>query len=162
MYGVKLSCGHIAKSVPWQVTGCEHSGIMACSGDPTNFKCKEVCGGRTTCCSRTCKSRCYECQKVTRDNAAPGAGALPPVRTHHKSHACERTLKCRHLCGFACSSDHSCNPKCSQSCQKECWEPFPPCMEPCEWRCPHHSCPVVCGSVSFHGRVGISSLETNL
>jgi hypothetical protein len=21
-------------------------------------------------------------------------------------------------------------------------------MEPCEWRCPHHSCPVVCGSVS--------------
>jgi hypothetical protein len=21
-------------------------------------------------------------------------------------------------------------------------------MEPCEWRCSHHSCPVVCGSVS--------------
>jgi hypothetical protein len=24
-------------------------------------------------------------------------------------------------------------------------------MEPCEWRCSHHSCPVVCGSVSWRG-----------
>ncbi|KAI9451304.1 hypothetical protein BJY52DRAFT_119999 [Lactarius psammicola] len=173
VYGVKLPCGHIAKSIPChklenletvkcvarvskRLPGCEHNGTMACSGDPTNFECKEVCGGHTTCCGRTCKSRCHECQNVTRDSAAPGARSLPPVRTHHKSHACERTLKCQHLCGLACSSDHSCNSKCSQSCrqrcghqkcQKECWEPCPPCMEPCEWRCPHHSCPVVCGSI---------------
>ncbi|KAH9048674.1 hypothetical protein EDB83DRAFT_2507364 [Lactarius deliciosus] len=173
MYNVKLPCGHITKSVPChklgnletvkcvaqvskRLPGCEHSGVMACSGDPTNFECKEVCGGQTTCCSRTCKSRCHECQKVTRDNAAPRTGALRPVRTHHKSHPCERTLKCQHMCGLACSSDHSCNPKCPQSCrqrcghqkcQKECWEPCPPCMEPCEWRCPHHTCPVVCGSI---------------
>ncbi|KAH9048672.1 hypothetical protein EDB83DRAFT_2553548 [Lactarius deliciosus] len=129
---------------------------MPCSWDPSNLACKEVCGSQTTCCSRMCKSRCHECQKVTRDNAAPGAGALPPVRTHHKSHPCERTLKCQHMCGLACSSDHSCNPKCSQSCrqrcdhqkcQKGCWEPCPPCMKPCKWRCPHHSCPVVCGSI---------------
>ncbi|KAI9445912.1 hypothetical protein H4582DRAFT_1804013 [Lactarius indigo] len=178
VYDVELPCGHVAKSVPFDVLsshrlgnletvkcvaqvpkrlpGCEHSGIMGCSRDPTNFECKEICGSQTTCCSRTCKSRCHECQQVTRDNATPGAGALPLVRTHHKSHLCERTLKCRHLCGLACSSNHSCNPKCSQSCrqrcghqkcQKECWEPCPPCMEPCEWRCPHHSCPVVCGSI---------------
>ncbi|KAH8981146.1 hypothetical protein EDB92DRAFT_2055683 [Lactarius akahatsu] len=173
VYNVKLPCGHTVKSVPChkigiletvkcvaqvskRLPGCEHSGIMACSGDPTNFECKEVCGGDTSCCGRTCKSRCYECQKVTRDSAAPRAGAVPPVRTHHTSHSCERTLKCRHLCGLACSSDHSCNPKCSQSCrqqcghqrcQKECWEPCPPCMEPCEWRCSHHTCPVVCGSI---------------
>ncbi|KAH9170426.1 hypothetical protein EDB89DRAFT_1304023 [Lactarius sanguifluus] len=173
MYNVKLPCGHITKSVPChklgnletvkcvaqvskRLPGCEHSGVMSCSGDPTNFECKERCGGQTTCCSRTCKSRCHECQKVTRDHAAPGAGALPPVRTHHKSHPCERTLKCQHMCGLACSSDHSCNPKCSQSCrtrcghqkcQKECWEPCPPCMKPCKWRCPHHSCPVVCGLI---------------
>ncbi|KAI9445926.1 hypothetical protein H4582DRAFT_1805091 [Lactarius indigo] len=178
VYNVKLPCGHIARSVPLdaysshklgnletikcvaqvpkRLPGCEHSGVMACSADPTNFECKEVCGGHTTCCGRTCKSRCHECQKVTRDNAAPGAGALRPVRTHHKSHPCERTLKCQHMCGLACSSDHSCNPKCSQSCrqqcghqkcQKGCWEPCPPCMESCEWRCPHHTCPVVCGSI---------------
>ncbi|KAH8997121.1 hypothetical protein EDB86DRAFT_926966 [Lactarius hatsudake] len=171
MYNIKLPCGHIAKSVPChklgkletvycvaqvskRLPGCEHNGIMACSADPTNFKCNQVCGGETTCCSRTCKSRCHECQKVTRENVAPGA--VPPVRTHHKIHPCERTLKCQHLCGLACSSDHSCNPNCSQSCrqrcghqkcQKECWEPCPPCMELCEWCCPHHSCPVVCGSI---------------
>ncbi|KAH9007625.1 hypothetical protein EDB83DRAFT_2236280 [Lactarius deliciosus] len=178
IYNIKLPCGHIAKSVPFdaysshklgkletvncvaqvskRLPGCEHNGIMACSADPTNFECNQVCGGETTCCSRTCKSRCHECQKVTRDNAAPRAGAVRPVRTHHKSHPCERTLKCQHLCGLACSSDHSCNPKCSQSCrqrcghqkcQKKCWKPCPPCMEPCEWCCPHHSCPVVCGSI---------------
>ncbi|KAH9043919.1 hypothetical protein EDB85DRAFT_732741 [Lactarius pseudohatsudake] len=173
MYNVKLPCGHIVKSVPChqlgnletvkcvaqvskRLPGCEHSGIMACDGDPTDFECKEICGGQTACCSRMCKSRCHECQEITRDNAAPRAGAVPPVRTHHKSHPCERMLKCQHFCGLACSSDHSCNPKCPQSCrqrcghqicQKECWEPCPPCMEPCEWRCSHHSCPVVCGSI---------------
>ncbi|KAH9170429.1 hypothetical protein EDB89DRAFT_1304426 [Lactarius sanguifluus] len=173
MYDVELPCGHIAKSVPChklgnlktvkciaqvskRLPGCEHSVTMACDGDPTDFECKEICGGETTCCSRTCKSRCHECQKVTRDSAAPRAGAVPPVRTHHRSHPCERTLKCQHLCGLACSSDHSCNPKCPQSCrqrcdhqkcQKECWEPCPPCMEPCEWCCPHHLCPVICSRV---------------
>ncbi|KAH9032058.1 AAA domain-containing protein [Lactarius pseudohatsudake] len=164
MYNVKLPCGHIVKSVPWTVKcvaqvlkrlpGCEHSGIMACSGDPTNFECKELCGGDTTCCGRTCKSRCYECQKVTRDNAAPRAGAVPPVRTHHTMPT---------LCGLACSSDHSCNPKCSlvvsaavwpSEMPKECWEPCPPCMghicsrlpcdKACEWRLEcGHRCPSI-------------------
>ncbi|KAH9052543.1 hypothetical protein EDB87DRAFT_1570453 [Lactarius vividus] len=178
MYKVELPCGHIAKSIPFdtysshklenletfkcfvrvskRLPGCEHSVTMACSGDPSIFVCREICGGHAACCGRTCKSRCHECQEVTRNNAAPDAGALPPVRTHHKSHPCERTLKCRHLCGLACSSDHSCNPRCPQSCRqrcshqickKECWEPCPPCMEPCEWRCSHHTCPVVCGSI---------------
>ncbi|KAI9431022.1 hypothetical protein H4582DRAFT_1335637 [Lactarius indigo] len=172
-YGVKLLCGHIVKSIPChklenleavkcfaqvskRLPGCEHNGIMTCSADPANFECNKVCGSQTTCCGRTCKSRCHECQKVTRDNAAPDAGALSPVRTHHRSHPCERTLKCQHLCGLACSSDHLCNQTCSQSCrqrcchqkcQKECWEPCPPCMKSCEWRCLHHSCPVVCGSI---------------
>jgi hypothetical protein len=154
----------VSKRLP----GCEHRGTMACSRDPAEFECKEVCGGTTTCCGRTCKSRCHECQEVTRDAAIPGANALPPVRTHHESHPCERTIKCQHFCGLPCSSEHSCNPKCPkpcrqrcghQKCKKQCWDPCPPCMEPCEWRCDHHSCPVVCGSVSFHGRVAL--LETN-
>ncbi|KAH8998206.1 hypothetical protein EDB86DRAFT_3148849 [Lactarius hatsudake] len=175
MYNVRLPCGHIVKSVPChelenletikcfvpvskRLPGCEHCVTMACCGDPSNLRvvCKEICGGYNACCGRTCKSRCHECQEVTRDSAAPRARAVPRVRTHHKSHPCERTLKCQHLCGLACSSDHSCNIKCLQSCrqrcghqkcQKECWEPCSPCMEPCEWRCPHHLCPVVCGSI---------------
>ncbi|KAH9014346.1 hypothetical protein EDB85DRAFT_875353 [Lactarius pseudohatsudake] len=173
IYNVRLPCGHIVKSVPChklenletikcfvpvskRLPGCEHCVTIACSGDPSNLVCKEICGGYNACCGRTCKSRCHECQEVTRDSAAPRARAVPPVRTHHKSHPCERTLKCQHLCGLACSSDHSCNSKCRQSCrrqcghqkcQQECWEPCSPCMEPCEWRCPHYTCPVVCGSI---------------
>jgi hypothetical protein len=146
---------------------------MACSNDSTDFDCKEVCRGIMTCCGRTCKSRCHDCQRVTLENTDPDAGMLYPGRTRHKGHPCERTLKCQHLCGLDCSSssDHSCNPKCSQSCRqqcghqkckKKCWEPCPLCMKPCEWRCSHHSCPVACGSVSFRGMTGISSLGTNL
>ncbi|KAI9431019.1 hypothetical protein H4582DRAFT_1823204 [Lactarius indigo] len=171
MYGVKLPCGHTATSgsrqsnletircfarVSKRLPGCEHYAIMACSADPADVECNQVCGGQTTCCGRTCKSRCYDCQTITRDNVAPGAGALRLVRMHHQSHPCERALKCQHLCGLVCSSDHLCDPTCSQSCrqrcghqkcQKGCWEPCSPCMKPCEWRCSHHSCPVVCGSI---------------
>ncbi|KAF8265013.1 hypothetical protein EI94DRAFT_400563 [Lactarius quietus] len=173
IYDVKLPCGHIAESIPChklekldtvycvaqvskRLPGCEHSGIMACSKDPAQFECNEICGGNTTCCGRICKARCHECQKVTRENADPDADTLPAGRTHHQSHPCERPLKCQHLCGLRCSSDHPCNPKCSkpcrqrcahQNCKKKCSEPCPPCMEPCKWRCPHHSCPLVCGSI---------------
>ena len=134
---------------------CEHSGTMACGRDPATFTCKEVCGGLTTCCSRLCTSRCHECQKVTKEKTL--AIFRPFIRAHHRDHSCQRLLKCQHLCGLPCSPDHSCNPKCPQACrqrcdhrecEKPCWEPCPPCMEPCQWHCPHHSCPVVCGSVS--------------
>jgi hypothetical protein len=132
---------------------CEHKSIMACGKDPATFTCNEVCGGMTTCCSRKCMSRCHECRTITKEKTTTRS----MVRSHHRDHACQRLLKCQHLCGLPCSSDHSCNPKCSQACRqrcshqqckKPCWEPCPPCMEPCLWRCSHHSCPVVCGSVS--------------
>ncbi|KAI0294246.1 hypothetical protein B0F90DRAFT_1758208 [Multifurca ochricompacta] len=185
VYDVKLPCGHTAKSVPWQIAsdtpalsshmlnklesikcivqvlkrlpGCEHSAMMGCGQDRAKFTCKEICGGLMTCCSRTCPSRCHECQSVTQGQA--GAVRITSghsARTHHLSHPCQRLLKCQHLCGLPCSSDHSCNPQCAGSCrqrcshrkcEKPCWEPCPPCMEPCEWRCPHQSCPVVCGSI---------------
>ncbi|KAH8998227.1 hypothetical protein EDB86DRAFT_2828512 [Lactarius hatsudake] len=35
--------------VPKRLLGCEHSGVMACGRDPTNFECKELCGSQTTC-----------------------------------------------------------------------------------------------------------------
>jgi hypothetical protein len=133
---------------------CEHSAIIACSKDPASFTCKEVCGGMTTCCSRQCTSRCHECQMVTKEKTT--AVSLPLVRSHHRDHACQRLLKCQHLCGLPCSSDHPCSPKCSQACRqrcshqeckKQCWKPCPPCRVPCEWRCSHHWCPLMCGSV---------------
>ena len=138
-----------------RLPNCEHSATMACSSDPTTFKCKEVCRGLTTCCSRRCTSRCDGCQKVTKDKSV--GASRPLVRTHHVDHACERLLKCQHSCGLPCSSDHSCNPRCQKTCRqhcghrkcgKPCEEPCPPCLRPCEWRCSHHSCPVVCGLVS--------------
>ncbi|KAH8976901.1 hypothetical protein EDB92DRAFT_1938185 [Lactarius akahatsu] len=144
MYDVRLPCGHIVKSVPChklenletikcfvpvskRLPGCEHCVTIACSGDPSNLVCKEICGGYNACCGRTCKSRCHECQEVTRDNAAPRARAIPRCN-----------LKCLESCRQRCGH---------QKCQKECWEPCSPCMEPCEWRCPHHLCPVVCSSI---------------
>jgi hypothetical protein len=84
----KLDTVYCVAQVSKRLPGCEHSGTMNCSSDPTNFACMEVCRGNTTCCGRTCKSRCHECQKVTRDNAAPDVDALRPVRTHHTSHLC--------------------------------------------------------------------------
>ncbi len=138
-----------------RLPGCEHSATMACSRDPATVMCKEICGGSTTCCSRRCTSRCHECQKVTKEKTA--GDSRPSARAYHRDHPCQWLLKCQHLCGLPCSSDHSCNPKCPQGgrqrcshrkCDKPCWKPCPPCMEPCEWRCPHHECPVVCGSVS--------------
>ncbi|KAI9445910.1 hypothetical protein H4582DRAFT_515802 [Lactarius indigo] len=76
MYDVELPCGHIAKSVPChelgnlgtiecvaqvskRLPGCEHSITTACGVDPSSFECMEICGNQTTCCSRTCKSRCH-------------------------------------------------------------------------------------------------------
>jgi hypothetical protein len=153
-----LSAINCVANVSKRLPGCEHSAVMACSLDPAAFTCKEVCGGLTQCCSRTCTSQCHVCQKVTKEKAAAGSQRSQRLdRTHHGDHACQRLLKCQHFCGLPCSSNHSCNPKCPEACrqrcghrkcEKPCWEPCPPCMEPCEWRCLHQSCPVVCGSVS--------------
>ena len=148
--GIVECIAKVSKRLP----ECEHSAIIACSEDPASFTCEEVCGGMTTCCSRPCMSRCHECQTVTKERAA--ARSLPLVRSHHREHACQRLLKCQHLCGLLCSPDHSCNPKCPQACRqrcshreckKQCSKPCPPCTGPCEWRCYHHWCPLMCGSV---------------
>ncbi|KAI0261395.1 hypothetical protein BC834DRAFT_478813 [Gloeopeniophorella convolvens] len=173
VYDVQLPCGHTASPIPChmleklsrvdckapvlkRLPGCEHSATMACSRDPATFVCKEVCGGTTTCCSRKCTARCHECQKETRAKVHGRGPGTALQRIHHRSHACQRVLKCQHACDLPCSSEHQCNPKCGRACrqrcahrkcEKPCWEPCPPCMEPCAWSCPHASCPVVCGSI---------------
>lgn len=137
---------------------CEHSATIGCSEDPATVVCTSVCSGQLGCCARPCRSKCSECQGITKAamaTDAPVTGRIP--RSHHRSHPCERLLYCQHLCGLACSKNHECNTKCSQKCRQTCshsscpapcWKPCAPCMEPCEWICQHFSCSVLCGSVS--------------
>ncbi|KDQ62856.1 hypothetical protein JAAARDRAFT_202408 [Jaapia argillacea MUCL 33604] len=170
---VKLPCGHIAKSkipchqmdnlaaipcrerVVKRLPHCEHSAKVQCHQDPATVVCKETCNGQMGCCSRTCKSRCSDCQYLSRATPAPNPQG-PVARSRHRPHPCERSLYCEHRCGLDCSERHECSTDCRQSCRqicshhtcpKPCSDPCPPCMEPCGWRCIHHSCPVACGSI---------------
>lgn len=135
---------------------CEHTAEMSCCQDGSSIRCKELCGEALTCCSKTCKSACSDCQAAT---VGPALSATKTriARTAHISHPCDRLLYCQHQCGLPCSQDHHCNLRCDKPCRqqcihykcpKPCSEPCAPCMEPCPWMCAHHACPVVCGSVS--------------
>ncbi|KAI0956522.1 hypothetical protein AcW1_005178 [Taiwanofungus camphoratus] len=167
---IRLPCGHFKDKVAChlldkletikcqervikQLPRCEHQAILPCCQSPASFQCKEPCGGALSCCSKTCKSRCSDCQK-----ASGGMSSIISLvqRTAHITHPCDRSLYCEHPCGLDCSQDHHCNDNCKQKCRqlcshhecpKPCSEPCAPCMEPCTWICAHQSCPVVCGSI---------------
>ena len=154
-----------------QLPHCEHSAVMPCHQDPETFHCTEPCRGVLSCCSRTCKAVCSECQKVTIERTESTVPTGKITRTSHRTHPCERMLYCQHKCGLACSQDHECNTACSEKCRQQCshnrcTQPChvacAPCMEPCMWQCEHAACPVLCGSVwsvsSFKG--GISRLRS--
>ncbi|PCH43420.1 nucleoside triphosphate hydrolase protein [Wolfiporia cocos MD-104 SS10] len=136
---------------------CEHEASMKCSQDLAAYVCTEVCSGILSCCGRSCKAQCHECQRMNRtatveEQETPG----PTPRLQHKTHPCEKMLYCGHLCGKACSQDHECTNICKESCRQVCNHarcrnycstPCAPCQEPCSWKCPHYSCPVPCGSI---------------
>ncbi|KAI0338622.1 hypothetical protein BDW22DRAFT_1362689 [Trametopsis cervina] len=172
MYSVRLPCGHEIDSIPCylydtleevrctqkvvkKLPHCEHSAMMACHKDPAQFQCQELCGGTTDCCAKTCKAKCYECQKLSIPKVGTAVAMIK--RSVHKTHPCERTLYCQHLCGLNChTKEQGCNPTCQGECRqrcshhhcdKPCSTPCAPCMESCMWRCPHHECPVACGSI---------------
>ena len=142
------------ENVRKQLPGCEHSAIMPCHKDPDSVRCHEPCRGALSCCSRTCKAHCGDCQTITRQTMENAPRKIS--RIHHQAHLCERTLYCQHKCGLACSQDHQCNSTCKEKCRQQCSHnhckqpcsvPCAPCMEPCMWQCEHASCPVLCGSV---------------
>ncbi|KAG0698145.1 hypothetical protein DFH29DRAFT_943008 [Suillus ampliporus] len=165
---VELPCGHSKASVPCheistldsvycdfmvdkELPCCEHTARMACSTDSSTYLCKAPCCGIMSCCGRTCKAKCYECQQK---NTTPEGERTR--RVQHLPHPCEKPLFCEHLCQENCSDDHkhtvACRKPCRQACsharcQSPCSVPCAPCQEPCTWSCPHHSCPVPCGSV---------------
>ncbi|KAI0696188.1 hypothetical protein BC835DRAFT_1272285 [Cytidiella melzeri] len=172
MYNVRLPCGHEEAVVPChlyddlgnvacmqdvrkRLPRCEHFAVMPCYQNPATFQCQESCGGAMDCCTRTCKSKCYDCQKLSLPTGSDEVKMV--LRSKHKPHPCERILYCQHLCGLDCHpKDEGCNPSCKGGCRQQCSHhrckkpcsiPCAPCMEQCEWRCSHHSCPVSCGSI---------------
>lgn len=155
----KLHQFKCTKEVKKKLPQCEHSVTLPCHQDPAKTACKEPCGGEMNCCGRTCKSRCFECQKLSLDikELAGERSTTVVERSTHKYHLCERTLYCQHRCGNHCHpKDQGCNSTCQEQCRQQCDHqkcrrpcsvPCAPCMEPCSWKCSHRSCPVACGSV---------------
>ncbi len=135
--------------IPKKLPGCEHEATMRCSDDPRRYSCRETCSGIMSCCGRSCKARCHECQSL---NAAPeslddkGDDVVeeqhPVQRVMHLGHPCQKSLFCGHLCGKQCSSDHECTLECKEACRQVCTHarcrnycsvPCAPCQEPCAW-----------------------------
>ena len=131
--------------------GCEHFAKMLCGKDPSLHDCTAPCNRTLPCCGKTCGSKCSECAVLDL------VDTRTRVRIEHKTHTCDKQLRCGHRCTEPCSSDHQCSGKCTakcrqtckhHSCDKFCSEACRPCLEPCTWCCPHISCNVPCGSVS--------------
>ena len=131
----------VVKKLP----SCGHSLSVPCHQDPRKAVCQELCGGTMLCCSRSCRSKCSDCQQVTKPSLPHNFVGII-ARTSHVEHPCERLLYCQHNCGLACSQNHDCNSMCAEQCRQTCshhactlpcWQPCPPCMEPCDWTCAH-------------------------
>jgi len=126
---------------------------MACSDNPSQIRCTQVCGVERPCCSKRCPARCWECKELSRNPQLPQLGRI--TRANHVRHPCGKDLFCQHTCEQSCAVGHvcdDCTSECRQSCihhrcERGCSTPCTPCAEPCPWTCPHQSCPVPCGSV---------------
>ncbi|OSX56354.1 hypothetical protein POSPLADRAFT_1037619 [Postia placenta MAD-698-R-SB12] len=82
VYGITLPCGHVKDRIACHMLDklekiicrvkvrrpllrCEHTAEMSCCQDGSSIRCKELCGEALTCCSKTCKSACSDCQAAT-------------------------------------------------------------------------------------------------
>ena len=161
---VELPCGHIqtvachVAQVPEKapcetrvngiVPGCKHTVQVRCSELPLEpgYKCRAVCGARLGC-GHECKRACKNCKQVDADGHA--FTAHQDCRT-----LCGRKYTtCSHSCEEKCHAGKDCPPcpkpcevACSHSrCSKKCHEPCNPCVEDCDWSCPHQgSCNLPC------------------
>ncbi|KAI0369710.1 P-loop containing nucleoside triphosphate hydrolase protein [Pilatotrama ljubarskyi] len=178
---VELPCGHTAPSVQCfqldnladvfcavpvtrRLPGCEHEATMRCSDNPRYFVCKTTCAGVMSCCGRSCKARCNQCQVLngppepSQNDDLEGSEERSAVvqRVKHVSHPCQRSLFCGHLCGKECAREHECTIFCKAPCRQVCVHarcrnfcstPCAPCQEPCTWHCAHQACPLPCGAI---------------
>jgi hypothetical protein len=67
---------------------CEHSVKMRCSDDPDGFSCTSRCDRVMACCSRTCASKCFDCQRL--NDVDDEQGFIQ--RNRHERHPCQKTL----------------------------------------------------------------------
>ncbi|KAJ7200706.1 hypothetical protein C8J57DRAFT_1413236 [Mycena rebaudengoi] len=173
---VELPCGHRVRSIECyrlddldgvlctelvtkELPQCEHSMNMMCSSEPSQASCTSVCGGTMACCGRPCNSKCHQCLQVNRQPLEADENQLPAIkvaRIQHVEHPCQKPLFCAHSCSKPCSTDHKCTTICQQECRQQCLHsrctnycstPCSPCQNPCTWICPHHKCPLPCGSI---------------
>ncbi|KAF8813222.1 P-loop containing nucleoside triphosphate hydrolase protein, partial [Phlegmacium glaucopus] len=163
---VQLPCGHTKASVPcWQLDSlgevfcdfkmekdlplCEHTAIMSCGQDPSDYSCLARCDRLMECCSKICRSRCHECQT---DNVKQEDGKV--ARAQHRTHPCEKRLHCSHPCRAKCSSSHEHTKRCMErlsltllgalcSLSRTMWMVGFFLLLSCD----HYSCPVPCGSI---------------
>ncbi|KAH7335671.1 hypothetical protein B0J17DRAFT_769501 [Rhizoctonia solani] len=135
---------------------CEHSATMACSQDPATFTCLAQCGVPFSCCSRTCLSKCGDCQRLNRSSSDSTTESSPkPIsRVVHPKHQCGRIAFCGHACRLECKIEHVCSRICTDLCRQVCSHgasrlacsaPCSPCAKPCVWKCPHYQCTGTCG-----------------
>ena len=96
-------------------------------------------------CTASCE-RVLECGHT----CGGTCGACAGDRLHQPcQHICGRPLICGHTCrercGLPCHCAQPCEVRCGHSrCQLVCAEACAPCLEPCLRRCPHHGCDLAC------------------
>lgn len=167
---VPLACGHTLTTVQCWITcdltvpeakcrtrvtrrllECHHEAEMWCWENPSEFKCRNECGGILECQHERCVNPCFSCV-FTGDDA---------TRCHAPcKQRCNKDLKsCCHRCPRAChqlSTDNNCGPcngECQFSCshgtrRTKCGQPCVPCTEPCSWSCEHMGqCGMPCGAL---------------
>lgn len=133
-------------TVTRQLPNCEHIAEAECSVDIDSIACQALCDGTLTCCGRPCKSRCSECQEMSRKETSVDVDSQPQRRLHrtqHKSHPCGKPMHCQHPCPGICGPEHTvCNDPCRSACRqvcshsrcpKPCSKACSPCQEPCTW-----------------------------
>ena len=164
---VRLLCDHTKDNVPCYITqdlskihctvpvqklvpACNHTVEVLCSWEVTSttFNCPTACNTTLTCghpCPGTC-SRCH--QEDANDQYV--------VRHVSCSKICGRPLgTCNHTCPRVCHDGNPCGPcqapcevRCAHSrCALLCHQPCAPCVEKCVWSCEHKGdCDMPCAA----------------
>lgn len=157
-------CPVLVKKV---IPQCQHTQLVPCHLDPSEFKCLEPCE-KLLPCGHRCKAKCgYPCTDKcwVKINLTLQCGHTQKDACFYKTQAeepfcrasCKHVLKCGHACPGSCHACHQgrfhlpCSHKCqrplicSHTCTEPCTGECPPCKRPCENRCIHSKCMKQCG-----------------
>ncbi|GAA5831211.1 hypothetical protein JCM5353_007381 [Sporobolomyces roseus] len=133
---VTLECGHQRKNLPCSVAfggakinctekvlkplPCGHEERLACSKDPTQVFCNQVCGASLECSHSSCQARCGQCRSLQASFSDPSKHVshphgqnlacghfCKPCNTLPSDTLCTKLLKCGHVCPSLESEDCS-------------------------------------------------------